>query len=63
MVSKIIFNLNYQIMEKEPVRVLTLFQYFNAMGQKKKKKKTRNKNKTKQNKKQTNKQTKKGGTT
>ena len=26
MVSKIIFNkLNYQIMEKEPVRVLTLF--------------------------------------
>ena len=26
MVSKIIFNLNYQIMEKEPVRVLTPFQ-------------------------------------
>ena len=25
MVSKIIFNLKYQIMEKEPVRVLTLF--------------------------------------
>ena len=25
MVSKIIFNLNYQIMEKEPVRILTLF--------------------------------------
>ena len=24
MVSKIIFNLNYQIMEKEPVRILTL---------------------------------------
>ena len=27
MVSKIIFNLNYHIMEKEPVRVLTLFLY------------------------------------
>ena len=26
-VSKIIFNLNYQIMEKEPVRELTLFLY------------------------------------
>ena len=26
MVSKIIFNLNYQIMEKEPVRVFTQFQ-------------------------------------
>ena len=25
MVSKIIFNLNYQIMEKEPVSVLILF--------------------------------------
>ena len=25
MVSKIIFNLNYQIMEKEPVKILTLF--------------------------------------
>ena len=25
MVTKTIFNLNYQIMEKEPVRVLTLF--------------------------------------
>ena len=25
MVSKIIFNLNYQIMEKEPVKILALF--------------------------------------
>ena len=60
MVSKIIFNLNYQIMEKEPVRVLTLFQYFNAMGRKKN---NTNKQKTKKQNKAKNKQTKKGGTT
>ena len=43
MVSKIIFNLNYQIMEKEPVRVLTLFLCNGT-------KKNQNQNKTKQNK-------------
>ena len=47
MVSKIMFNLNYQIMEKEPVRVLTLF-LCNGTKKKNKKKKPKTKqNKTK----------------
>ena len=41
MIPKIVFNLNYQIKEKEPVRELTLFLCNGTKKKKKKKKKNR----------------------